>query len=96
MSGTSLFLPELSGVLVCVLLARITNHSLQRLLLTSAVPLITFGGAKLVNEQIWTEETLFMLVSRPERLVLMGKLCLILGGSSVFFSSFSPQHPSMR
>lgn len=39
---TRAFLPQL-------LFARITNHSLQRLLLTSSLPLITFGDAKLVN-----------------------------------------------
>lgn len=32
-----------------LLLARITNHSLQRLLVTSSLPLMTFGDAKLVN-----------------------------------------------
>lgn len=39
---TCAFLPQL-------LFARITNHSLQRLLLTSSLLLITFGDAKLVN-----------------------------------------------
>lgn len=38
-----------SAFLLQLLLARITNHSLQRLLVTSSFPLITFGDAKLVN-----------------------------------------------
>lgn len=50
-SGMSLFLSKRSSVrsLLQLLLARITNHSLQRLLVTSSFPLITFGDAKLVN-----------------------------------------------
>lgn len=40
------FFPPL---LLQLLFARITNHSLQRLLVTSSFLLITFGDAKLVN-----------------------------------------------
>lgn len=50
-SGMSVFLSQQSNMrlLLQLLLARITNHSLQRLLVTSSFPLITFGDAKLVN-----------------------------------------------
>lgn len=50
-SGMSVFLSRHSNkrFLLQLLLARITNHSLQRLLVTSSFLLITFGDAKLVN-----------------------------------------------
>lgn len=43
------FLLFFSSLLLQLLFARITNHSLQRLLVTSSFLLITFGDAKLVN-----------------------------------------------